>query len=353
MTLRRILGSLVSVAFAWVCSSCAPSGFRDETKISGVRILASASDPAYAKPGQNFTVNVLAYDGRPTKPEPMQVYWLPIVCPNPPDDAYYGCFQEFASALASTRAGADGGADGGSEAGAAGGLPTFPTGVAVPLPTGPSYQFQMPLNAVTAHPVAAGTPVPYGLAIVFNIACAGHIELLPRDPTSDNPVQVPLGCFDTNENLLTPDDYVIGFTRVYAFDALTNANPIIDHVDVEGHAVDLAQGFTTGRCQGGACPKVHIGPVVPEASWEENPEVLDANGKPLKEEIWADFYTTFGSLTDSARLLYDSRSGSIGTPDTTDDQWSAPTDPGDGFIFIVVHDSRGGAAWAQVPVHVD
>jgi hypothetical protein len=356
----RSTGHALAVALAlgaWVCSSCAPGGFRDETNITGVRILASAADAPYAKPGQTVNLSVLAYDGRPNKPEPMQVYWLvaptatgvvPFVCKDPPNDAYYACFQ-LLFALAG------GGADAGVGAGAGGG-PRIPTGVPLPLPTGTTFQFRMPDDAVTAHPVVPGTPVPYGLAILFNIACAGQIELVPRDPASDNPVQVPFSCFDKNNNQLSPDDYVIGLTRVYAYDTLTNANPVIDHVDVQGQTVDLAQGFTVGRCGADRrdnCAKVHIGPVVPTDSWELNPESRDVNGNIVHEEIWADFYTTFGQVTSAARLLYDARNGSLGGPDATDNDFLPPSDPGDGFIWIVVHDNRGGASWAQVPVHVN
>jgi hypothetical protein len=348
---------------AWLCSSCAPGGFRDETNIAGVRIMASSADKPYAKPGDTVTLSVLAYDGRTNKPEPMQIYWLavpglpPYVCKDPPNDAYYACFAQLAGAGGrAPDAGAGPRADGGAGAGAPPHLMLPPPGTKLPLVTGTSLQFTMPGDAVTAHPIVPGTPIPYGLTILFNIACAGHIETLPLDPTSDNPVVVPFGCFDQNGNQLTPDDYVIGITRVYAYDTLTNANPVIDHVDVEGQPVDLTQGFTTGHCTASrrnGCPKVHIGPVVPPSSWELNPESHDVNGNVEHEEIWADFYDTFGQVSSSARLLYDARTGSIGGPDVTDNDFLPPNDPGDGFIWIVVHDSRGGASWVQVPVHVN
>jgi hypothetical protein len=365
MISRRLLCLVVPAAGAWLCSSCAPGGFRDETNIAGVRILASAADHPYAKPGQTVTVSVLAYDGRTNKPEPMQVYWVPVACRDPASDAYYGCFQQFAAALAAANGGADAGADGGRDAGpvigpgagGAGGTGGGPMpGTTLPLPTGTSFQFRMPSDAITAHPVVPGTPVPYGLAFVFNIACAGHIQPLPLDPSNINPVQVPLGCFDKDGNQLTPDDYVIGYTRVYAFDTVTNTNPVIDHVDVDGHPLDVTKGFSTDHCTTSLrdkCPRVHIGPVVPSSSWELNPESRDVNGDVLHEEIWADFYVTFGQVNSGARLLYDARTGSLGGPDATNDDFLPPNDPGDGFIWIVVHDNRGGAAWVQVPVHVN
>jgi len=156
----------------------------------------------------------------------------------------------------------------------------------------------------------------------------------------------PVGCFDAQHNLLGPNDYVFGFSRVYAYDQLQNTNPVIDHVDVDGQAVDLQLGFQVRRCAPNDCANVHIGPVVPPSSQEANPANND------KEEIWAEFFSTFGSLSDEARLLYDTTTGSVGDPSVTDDQFHPPNDPGDGTIWIVVHDDRGGANWATVPVHV-
>ncbi len=86
------LAALTCAVFGAASSSCAPSGFQDQALVNGVRVLASAADKPYAKPGDAVTVNVLAFDGRAAKPEPMKIYWLPLVCENPPDDAYYGCF---------------------------------------------------------------------------------------------------------------------------------------------------------------------------------------------------------------------------------------------------------------------
>jgi hypothetical protein len=351
-------GAIALALGAWASTSCAPGGFRNEETISSVRILASSADPPYAKPGDSVTMHVLAVDGRASRPSPMQVYWLaapdgtPFVCENPPDDAYYACFQKLGSSP-SGEAGA--GVDGGTSGHPSGGSSPFPPpGVALPIAPGTTTRFKMPLDAVTSHARVPGTPVPYGTAILFNIACAGHLEFLPYDPNDINPVKVPIGCFDAAHNRLGPDDYVFGFTRVYAYEAVTNANPVIDHVDVDGQRADLVQGFPTAVCttsDSSKCPAVHIGPVVPPSSWETNPEAHDANGNALHEEIWTDFYATAGQFNDSARLLYDARTGSLGGPSQTDNQFDPPQNAGDGSIWIVVHDSRGGAAWVRVPFH--
>jgi hypothetical protein len=365
----RAVAALLRVALvagAWAASSCAPSGFATETLINTVRILASSSQPAYAQPGSTVTVQVLAFDGRATRAAPMSLYWVPLVCEDPANDAYFSCFQQ----LAGGDAGAPDAGDGG--VGSAG-IGALKPGVDLTpfLPTGTSFQFSVPADVVTQHTPVPGQAAPYGLAIIFNVACAGHLELLPPDPSSDNPQRVPLACFDASENQLGPDDWVLGFTRVYAFapDAaangvpITNANPIVSSIDIAGSpsAVTLepnttqytTQPLVVTHCAAGGppCRDVSIGPVVPGSSWELTQQI-DANGNPQHEEIWADFYSNLGQLSAGTTLLYDATQGSVGGPSVTDLQFTPPASPGSGFLWIVVHDNRGGASWVTVPVDV-
>src|SRR5215469_2959385 len=99
--LRFLAPQMIVALGALMSSSCAPSGFTDATVINSVRIIASSAEPPYVKPGNSVSVKVLAFDGRPTaqQTERMQFTWIPIVCMNPPNDAYYGCFSQFAAAL--------------------------------------------------------------------------------------------------------------------------------------------------------------------------------------------------------------------------------------------------------------
>jgi hypothetical protein len=364
--MRRELAFVLGALGAWTASSCAPSGFADPALIKSVRILASSADPAYAEPGATVNLQLLAFDGRKTQPQPMTVSWIPLVCDDPSGDAYFACFPSFVGA------GADAGAGPGGNAGLAGLLKPG-TNLTPLLPSGPSFSFRMPADVVSAHaPVSGATP--YGLAILFNAACAGHLELLPFDPNNSNPQQIPLGCFDADHNQLGADDWVFGYTRVYAYapDAgpdggpLTNANPILSSIDVNGGSLAVTPSavaphvyttlaFTSSRCTAATrddCAHVPIGPLVPATSWEEIPGSQDVNGQPQHEQIWADFFATFGSFTDGARLLYDSSKGSVGDPSATDDKWLPPNDAGDGLLWIVVHDNRGGASWVTIPVHV-
>ena len=52
----------------------------------------------------------------------------------------------------------------------------------------------------------------------------------PAEYTNRSPQQVPIGCFDADGHELTPNDYVIGFTRTYVYSAATFVDPaIVNH----------------------------------------------------------------------------------------------------------------------------
>ena len=68
-----------------------------------------------------------------------------------------------------------------------------------------------------------------------------------------------------------------------------------------------------------------------------------------REQIWASYYADRGEFDGEARLLYDARSGKIAGSETI---FHAPSEPGDGSLWIIVHDNRGGANWRQIPLHV-
>jgi hypothetical protein len=337
---------LLLLGAAAVFASCA-NDFDPASKLASVRILATRADEPYAKPGDKVNLQVLAYDGRSDKSRPMTIYWIPIVCEDPKNDAYYACF----APPAAEDAGADAGAlAGGGDAGASANLGALlRSGVDLTpfLPTGDSFSFTMPADAIDKHPPTPGAPDPYGLAIVFNVACAGHLEAVPLAP-GGGPQQVPLGCFDENENQLAPSEYVIGFTRVYAYASRTNANPVIHQALFQGNPVDPT-GVHVDRCTTDPCPELTFDVDVPESSWEENPGDVDPAGRLRHEEIWVDYYSSIGTLEENARLLYDAVAGKSSNSQV---KFQGPGATGDGKLWAVVHDNRGGVAWVEIDVHV-
>ena len=352
------------------------TGFDPVSKIRGVRILATKADKPFAHPGDTVNLEMLVADGRTEKTRPLTVSWIPAVCTNPRSDLYYACFApQYATdggASDASLALTDGGASvtdagEGGDAGQTAQAPAASSGAGalasiiakIPphtnltpfLPQGLTYSFKVPADIVSSHVPTPGAARPYGLAILFNYACAGHLEIVPID-SSGNPLQIPIGCFDDDGNQVKVDDGVFGLLRVYSHNDISNANPVIDSFTQDGVAVDLRAGITLDHCTAsrrGDCQKVKLTPVVPETSWEENPDSNDGRGNMQHEEVWVDYYSTIGDLGDDARLLYDVGAGKIQKPEV---EFQPPSDPGEGTLWAVVHDNRGGVEWVVVPLHV-
>jgi hypothetical protein len=379
------LCSLVVGAIA-LAVACGPAGFQSEDVIDSVRILATRADgdEAYAKPGDLVTLETLTVDGRSKKPAPAVTYWIPYLCENPASDLYYGCFAPLlggdagASAGPTFDAGGGGGADAGAPEGGAldagaedagnddGGdagappapPPPTPTPVISPgalagifaagaditpyLSTGP-FTFVVPQDIILRHPVATGIE-PYGLVIVFNIACAGRVKTTAIDPAA-GPQQVPLGCYDEAGNALGADQYVIGFTRVYVSATKSDKNPSISGFLFNGTETPIDAGSAlpapidvkVPACHG-TCPGVPIDLDAPQPDWT-----------PQSKSVWVEYYAMGGNLGAEGRLLYDLTAGR--TTDTGHEVvYSPPDDPGPATIWAVVHDSNDGVTWLQVNV---
>jgi hypothetical protein len=300
-------------------------------------------------------------DARRERSREAKLYWIPVVCLNPREDLYYLCFAPpgdggrqagstrlvpvgpLAAAGADAGAGGDGGALGGSNP-----FASIPTGVDLApfLPQGPTFSFRMPDDAVQPRQGSS----PYGLAVVFNILCAGRVEFAARDPQG-GAQQVPVLCSDENGIKLPPSEYVIGISRVYAWADRINTNPVVESLVFESKDVIPAKGITLERCTAERerdCKENKIGIRVSDSSWELNPSESAATGE-LREQIWVSYYSDLGKLDQDARLLFDTRLGRVSDTDVT---FRAPKDAVDGTLWAVVHDNRGGAAWIVVPLHV-
>src|SRR5258708_26714792 len=92
------------------------------------------------------------------------------------------------------------------------------------LQTGESASLQMPPDVIARHQGPRGD-VPYGVMVVFLMACAGHVEAVAPPPGSA-PDALPFGCFDSPHRPLSPDDYVFTSQVLFAFTGPTTANPV-------------------------------------------------------------------------------------------------------------------------------
>lgn len=311
--------------------ACRQGDFDPASKVEAVRILATRADKPYAQPGDTVNLEVLAADGRPQKPAPMNVYWVPIPCLNPPGDSYYACYPGFAQ------------------------LPAH-TDLTPLLHAGTTFSFTMPPDIITNHTKRNGSvdAEPDGLVVVFSIACAGHVEYTP--PAKGAPLNaLPLACFDQAHEELSPSDWVFAYSQVYAFADRPNANPILTGITSAGAPVDPSAGVTIEHCVPPSarsrqhCPTTAFDVVVDDASWELDPSNLDPGGKPRHEEIRADYFITDGKMDHDQINLFDETSGRISG---TANQYTAPATAGEQTLWVVVRDDRGGATWLSTPLHI-
>lgn len=342
--MKTYLASLTT-ALSVLCGlslvSCNGGEFDAQTKITGVRVLTSRADKSYAKPGETVNLELLVADGRPDKKTAVNVLWIPVPCVNPANDLYYLCFTGGTNAA--------GGAGSGGGTTSANPLASLRPGQDLTdfLPKGNTFSFKMPDNIIEQR---KGSD-PYGLVIVFNVACAGRLVVREVDPNA-GPQQIPLECTDVYGNALPPSEYVIGFTRVYAYADRRNQNPKVDGILFDGAKVDLQKGIAVDKCTEKMerdCPEHKFDVVVPASSHEVNVGEKQPNGQFYKEQVWAAYYTTDGKFDGDGRLLYDATSGKV---DDSTIKFYAPKDPGVKRAWVVVKDNRGGAAWVEFPITV-
>lgn len=349
-----VLAVLGTLALLLSVGACGGEPFDPQSKVSGVRMFGVRADKPYAKPGDTVNLEVLLTDGRAEKPRPLRLYWIPIVCMNPANDLYYLCFAGGAAAtLVPAGPPGDGGAgDAGAgvaldaDAGGGGPLASIPTGVDLSpfLPQGNTFSFRMPDDAIKTREGAQ----PYGLAILFNMACAGQVRFVQPDPRQ-GPQQLPLQCTDEAGTPLPPSDWVLGISRVYAYADRANANPIVERITLGGVEVDPTVGITVEPCRERErinCKENELDVRVADASWEEAPT---QQGELLHEQLWVSWFSDIGEIDVEARLLFDTRKG---RPAKTSVAYRAPATTGAGTLWGVVHDSRGGQTFITLPLNV-
>ncbi len=210
---RRALAWVVSMA---VVAGCA-AGFEPPSQINSLRILAVQKDKPYAKPGDTVTLRMLFADGAPTAPRPIHIAWF-AGCTNPPGDIYAGCFTELASGAKD-----------------AGPLPTLSPSLALP-DLGPVFSYTLPPSIISSRPRPTNPKeIPYGVSFVFFAACAGdHLGFLPQSGSTPT---FPFACYSKTGAALGADDFVVGYTEVFAYQTLTNQNPIVTGFQVNGQPV--------------------------------------------------------------------------------------------------------------------
>jgi hypothetical protein len=351
-------------------AGCGNTGFEKPSVIKGVRVLAVQKEPAYPHPGETVNLTMLYWDGKrsQTGRTPVQVLWIGgdangLSCINPKGDLYYGCFSSSGWTTASADASVPDAGDGGtvSDAGDDAGVSTNAAAPdAGPLPAPQiadhvsTHRADIPPADVILKPIPPEQGSPYGLEFVFFAVCAGRIGLVPPGAS---PNTLPVGCYGPGGDLLGPDDFVPGYTSIYVYADRRNANPIVSSLLLDGAPIGSPTGpvATPPRiphCTASDsidCPAHAIKVAIDPSSAELDPSATIGN-KPLTEQVWVAFYTTAGEFKSEDRLVNDAQKG---WNEDNGTEWHVPTTPGPVRLWGVVHDNRGGVAWAEGEVIVE
>lgn len=323
-----------------------PAVLDEEHPTLGTEITGS-----YARPGDEVTFSMSYYDGYvdPENPDAparnVQILWL-AGCYNPPGDAYYGCYSQLAQVLQSFD-------------------PSSPNLEYVGF--GPTFTTRIPEDIVSRRERPKVGPY-YGIAYVFFAVCAGTIQ--PIAPTGGGAAgSFPLGCFDEAGRQLGAESFVPGYTQVYAFDdERLNQNPEVkgftidgetvaegpdQAVEINGCNVSDAERNTPPSCgkkdPTTECTSYKIDIDVDEAVAELDPDSTSADGAPLKEVVWVDYFAEKGDFETEIKLVNDATTGLI---EDHSSKYIPPNEPGLVTLWAVVHDARGGSTVLQRYVRV-
>jgi len=332
-------------------SGCGPD-FDPPDQLHSLRVLGVQKDKPYAKPGETVTLQMLWEDASPNaNGRQIDIKWTPP-CFDPKGDLYYGCFSDPSTFGDMSRFG-----------------------------SGDSTSFKMRDDIISLRPPPTDSRnTAYGVAYVFFAACAGT---LAPDPHAGSGA-LPVACLDSSGKPLGSDDFVAGYTAVYSYEEFGNENPVISGFEFNGQKLpdsaiclgtdcqmkaeapppdpaDPASGIdctTTPpdpRCIAtcaddgkSSCHGYPLRPLVDRtdpANQEQDAVSVKQTGHSTGEQMWIDYYTDGGGFKSPVRLLNDATAG---WNDNYGTDFYAPKDAKISRVWALVHDNRGGVAWAGI-----
>jgi hypothetical protein len=233
---------------------------------------------------------------------------------------------------------------------------------------GTQTRVNIPADIISSRPVTPNGSLPQGRAYVFFSACGGNVTYHPAPPRSSG---LPIRCVDPQTNTDLPaEDFVYGYTPLFAFEQLTNENPIIEGVELRGQAVidrmcsdgcpaDYACGTgerclpVVPRCHRSLaddCPTVPFKVLVSRQSAELDPIASALENNQRRETVWVE-YSALNGRFDPALLLVNDLTR--GWQDASEGKFMTfKSLPGEATLFAVVRDNRGGQAFRSIDVVV-
>lgn len=349
--------------------------FDSVAQIEGVRILAIQKRDSYAQPGDQVQMRMLVHDTgvrgsneAEGDPRELSLFWL-SGCENPPGDLYAFCIEGFREAFVDA-----GLADSLSELAELDeadqlALLELLAETGIRFGTQETFSLRVSEDIISRRPPPPPGVLNYGLNYVFFAACAGRLTV------DFAGTEFPLRCVDDDGVPVPPRDFVAGYTSVFSYEELTNSNPVISGIEVEGEPLSPEQ-FCVGEecqtlrpdptreCEAGdpsvercadeddtaSCDKLKFKVLVDPDSVDEDGLLTLQRERPSSEMMWVNYHTDRGKMKFDLGLVNDLSTGFNPDPET---EYVAPRVPGPAHVWAVVRDNRGGKEWARFRVCVE
>ena len=353
---------LASFGLAILVGACGAE-FDSASQIEGLRVLAVKKSLPYARPGQTVDLELLWHDTQGERAVP-QIAWLAI-CENPPGDLFEACFTQVPNLTADELAERS----------------SFPQG----SEPNDRFSFVTSPDIISSRPLPPNpATTPYGLHYVFFAACAGELAFVPG-------AAFPFVCFQEQDDQpgftagdrqLDSRDFVLGYTAVFVYEELSNSNPsmhgfvfngvtllpanlaeaamTVDAVVLEPRDLCLGDAcepivaaadaepcpdaLTLDTCVGD-CEDVVLTPLIDSSSAEIDEAASSGTSGVLGEQMWVNYYSTGGELSEPVRLLNDAI---LGWSDNFESEYKPADTASVSYLWAVAHDNRGGTEWARL-----
>ena len=287
--------------------------FDPGSRVNSFRVLGQQMDLPFAKPGETVNISSLSYD-----PSGRSVTWAWGACVNPEASTVEGCMNKIATDAATS----------GSSAILAQGAELS------------NFSYTVPTSALDSLPEGAKATAMVG---ILSIACPGDLSI-EQDSNS-----LPFSCKETGTGrVFALDEYVVGLKRIQVRGTDRNQNPQIEQVSFDGAEWPEAEVKQVIACDTDnndykPCAddtKHKIGARPTAASVESGRTEF---GVDFTEQVIIEYYATEGVFENEIKIAAEPETG-----------WAArkAASGKDLTLWMVVHDDRGGATWAERHVHV-
>lgn len=358
------LARLLAISLGLVATACGAE-FDPASQIDSLRVLALKKSLPYARPGDTVELDLLWHTREPGRVP--QIAWLAI-CENPASDLFQLCFTQIPDLTESELA----------------------ERISLPSPgaaeANDHFSFTTSPDILSSRPPPAdANSTPYGLHYVFFAVCDGELEARTGG-------QLPFVCyreqdgsvgFSAGDVQLDSRDFIVGYTAIFVYDQLSNANPSISGLALDGQVLlpatdldalaaqpgavplgpeDLCIGsacasvpaddqtrscpelLTFESCRGD-CDEVALQPLIDPSNAEVDTAASNRASGMLGEQMWINYYAAGGEVSDDVRLLNDATRG---FSDEFESNYQPSDTPGVSYVWAVAHDNRGGAEWARL-----